>query len=340
MPSTQMNKLPFEVEQFIMENNDGKYAIWYHGGCNDGLLSAAVTMRMLIDQVGTPRENITVKSVTYGKEPRDFDEDTKAIFIVDFSYPPEVSNSLAQKLSGYVITIDHHASAIDKYLYFQPMRNNIQVFDTNLSGASLCWDTLIDYDFEIENPTAYALVLDVEDRDLWKFMRPNTKTIHLFLNSLMDKNNHKPEFIYDQFFVKNNPELYREYIKVGSFMKSLYDSTLRNFIGNVRKLKPICIEHKGNEIPVTLLACNVSAYMYVSDSGDYINNALPDYVEETDPNPVVMLYAINRHNVVKLSFRSVNGLAKSVAEHFDGGGHPNSGGGACTVNHLMEMLNG
>ena len=96
-----------------LKESEKKHLVLYHGSDLDGVFSAALI-------VGYYGENsVRCVPVNYGKEfPYDeIDNDTKFVWVVDFSFEDKM-NEIAQKLQlDYHITltwIDHHESAIRK----------------------------------------------------------------------------------------------------------------------------------------------------------------------------------------------------------------------------------
>ncbi|MDP2902096.1 MAG: DHH family phosphoesterase [Methylovulum sp.] len=96
------------------------------------------------------------------------------VYILDFCYSPEVIlNALetAQKIT----IIDHHLTAIaqfDDFFARQSIPQNLALhFDMNHSGCVLAWQHFFP---QTETP---AILLHIEDRDLWRFNLAGTQAI-------------------------------------------------------------------------------------------------------------------------------------------------------------------
>lgn len=320
----------------------GTYQIWYHGGCNDGLMSAAVTYSWLRN-MGVPKENIMAEPVSYRHTPKPFNN-PHGIFIVDFSIDPELLNQYAlqvgEQSGGFVLTIDHHDSALSKHSDWlvsnRAAENNLFIFDNNYSGAGLCYALF--YDSYPDQSVLPDAVADVQDRDLWKFERPNSREFHLFLLSLKLEDRYSPDYVSNYFMDGTDSMMqaaYNSAVEIGSSMKSMFDLTVRNIAEEAAT--GTLIDGEGNQIKT--IFCNVSAYMFISDTADHI---IKYELLRSDEPFVVMLYNVAKDGAIKLSFRSAdgksNGLAKRFAELFGGGGHPNSGGAYTTLERLAELL--
>jgi oligoribonuclease NrnB/cAMP/cGMP phosphodiesterase (DHH superfamily) len=170
----------------------------YHGNCADGFGAAWVVRKALGDQVEF------VPGV-YGEEPPDVTG--KNVILVDFSYKYDVLSSLAYKANS-IIVLDHHKSAAADLSRFEPFHAGIEqdtkhddgsvllgwktahdmaclqngpaiacCFDMERSGAMLAWDHF----FPDQEPP--ALLLHIEDRDLWLFKLEGTREIQANLFS-------------------------------------------------------------------------------------------------------------------------------------------------------------
>lgn len=104
----------------------------------------------------------------------------RAVFILDFSFAPEMLRRMAATAAS-VTQIDHHASArlawathlsgrADQLAtHTDPELPLTVMFDLNKSGARLAWEY-----FHGEAPVPLTLQ-HIEDQDLWRFTLPNTR---------------------------------------------------------------------------------------------------------------------------------------------------------------------
>jgi len=92
--------------------------------------------------------------------------DGRAVYILDFSFPPELMHTIEARAAKLVM-LDHHKSAADKLTGFA-CRCGVVHFDMAKSGARLAWD------FFQADRALPALVRYVEDRDIWTWQYPES----------------------------------------------------------------------------------------------------------------------------------------------------------------------
>lgn len=148
-----------------MQSND--VIVVHHGACLDGFTSAWVAWRYLVSQ---GIDNAEFFPAIFGGELPDVTD--KVVYMLDFSAPREVIVDMHAKAKSMLI-LDHHktAEAELKGLAFAK-------FDMNRSGAGMAWDH-----FFPEDPSRPWLVDYVEDRDLWRFRMPNSRTINAWIST-------------------------------------------------------------------------------------------------------------------------------------------------------------
>lgn len=145
--------------------NSDRPLVLYHAGCADGQGSAAAFYSKYPDAEFYP--------AAYGHPVPDVTG--RHVFMVDFSYPRAVVESLCD-LAASVTIIDHHKSA---FLDLQGLEhpNLVQCFNMDYSGAVLtwmwCWP----------GRRVPKMLAHIEDRDLWKFHLADTRTISAYLYS-------------------------------------------------------------------------------------------------------------------------------------------------------------
>lgn len=137
-----------------------KPLIIFHDNCADGFCSAWVAYSALGDDV-------ELYADTYGNKPPFQLAEDRDVYILDFSYPREDLIELHSNCSKLVV-LDHHKTAAAN-LEGLPYAT----FDMNRSGAGMTWDY-----FHPGCPRLWV-VNYVEDRDLWRFKLPNSKTVAL-----------------------------------------------------------------------------------------------------------------------------------------------------------------
>lgn len=133
-----------------------KTYILYHANCSDGMGAAYAAWKRIGDT-----EDTSYIAVQYGNPPPEM-EPLSSVYILDFSFDKETLMALKQKMAR-VIVIDHHKTA-------QEALEGVKdcIFDMSRSGAVLAWKF-----FHGDKPVP-EILLAIEDRDLWKFQRPDT----------------------------------------------------------------------------------------------------------------------------------------------------------------------
>lgn len=154
----------------------------YHSHCLDGFAAAWVVRKYHNDilisrywQIGSDIVRlpfIEFFAASYGYPPPDVRG--KSVIMVDFSYPRNVMEKIAEEALSLTV-FDHHKSAEEALREFSHPNARV-VFDMNRSGAGIAWDELIGG----ARPTWINFV---EDRDLWKFKYETTRPFCAALHS-------------------------------------------------------------------------------------------------------------------------------------------------------------
>lgn len=153
----------------------------YHANCADGF-GAAWVVRKYFGPAG-----VDFHPGVYNQPPPDVTG--RDVIVVDFSYPRPVLDEMA-KTARSILILDHHKSAAEDLaglpapgcdwentlMWVLAMgdageRKVSALFDMNRSGAGLAWG----FFFPCEWPP--ALLLHIEDRDLWRFELEHTREV-------------------------------------------------------------------------------------------------------------------------------------------------------------------
>ncbi len=135
--------------------------IIFHANCLDGFGAAYAAWLHFLDQSG--EEGCELHPASHGTDLPECDG--RKVYILDFSYRRKVMIELCERAES-VIVIDHHISAFKDMQGLDEELDNLTLsFDMDRSGAVLAWH-YFHPDREIPE-----LLLDVEDRDIWKFER-------------------------------------------------------------------------------------------------------------------------------------------------------------------------
>lgn len=140
-----------------------KTIVIFHDNCPDGFTSAWAAWK----KFGDDAEYIPASF--NGDGPPDL---TGAdVYIVDFSYPRDVTLAIKAEANALVV-LDHHKSAKANLEGIEGCH-----FDMERSGAGMTWDY-----FHPDTPRP-RLISYVEDRDLWRFSLPLSKEINAVITS-------------------------------------------------------------------------------------------------------------------------------------------------------------
>lgn len=142
-----------------------KTYVVYHFPCFDGFCAAWAARRALGEG-----DDVEFVPANYGDDMPEFPEDANVI-MVDVSWPRGDMLRLKESV-GDLVVLDHHHTARDNLSGLE-----FATFDMDKSGARLAWE----FFHPGEEPP--AIVRYVEDRDLWRFDLPHTRTIHAFLST-------------------------------------------------------------------------------------------------------------------------------------------------------------
>ena len=115
-------------------------------------------------------EDATYIPVNYGQHVPEIPAGTKELYIVDFSYPRDVCDMLAEQ---YELTvIDHHKTAKDAL-----EGASYAIFDMSKSGCALVWE-------HFTTDALPAILRYVQDRDLWLFKLKRSKEVNAYIATL------------------------------------------------------------------------------------------------------------------------------------------------------------
>jgi len=161
MPNTQDNKQEDNKTVHIIHHND-----------LDGICSAAiVSVSLEKDDLF----NVRFHETNYNRRPDvHLMKPGDAVFIVDFSYPPEemamIEAAVREHDGEYeIIWIDHHKTAAAYGYNYKGLRD---FTDFGLSGCELTWKWCFPY---FRTPTAVRLI---GDYDSWRLQMPSSKVFY------------------------------------------------------------------------------------------------------------------------------------------------------------------
>ncbi|AEF21402.1 hypothetical protein [Pseudomonas fulva] len=278
----------------------------YHANCADGFGAAWVVRKAL------GADNVDFHPGKYGEPAPEVEG--RDVIIVDFSYKRDQLLQLAHSARSILI-IDHHKSAAEDLAELPPAPATYSewleaqqplgaVFDMQRSGAGLAWD----YFFQGHHRP--ALINYIEDRDLWRFKRPDTRSIMASVFS------YPQDFkTWDWLMVSQMDELER----AGDDITRSHEKNVADLLQNTRRLTIA-----GHDVP----ALNCPHFM-ASDAGHILAQGEPFAACYSD-TPKGRVFSLRSQP---------EGLDVSeVAKLYDGGGHRNAAGFTVPFDH--ELVTG
>lgn len=146
-----------------------------HGGCADGAGAAWSAYRAL----GDGEDVIYIAGFHGGsKKTAPPIPQGATVYILDFSYPPDVMMEIA-KMASHVHVLDHHATALSMLGKWKEKPKNVFLhFDMVRSGAMMAWNW---FHPGVEAPD---IIKYVQEGDLWKYRLPQSHEEYAYLNTL------------------------------------------------------------------------------------------------------------------------------------------------------------
>lgn len=263
--------------------------IIYHDNCFDGFGAAWVATKALgrLEDVGGG-----LWPSKYGDEPPpDHILENLDVYLLDFSYPRTVMESLPSKCKS-VVCLDHHKTA-------QANCEGLDwcTFDMERSGAGLTWDH-----FYPDRPYP-NLIKYVQDRDLWKFECLESRAVHAYLESF-NKDFHTWDTLANEF----DHHLERA-ILGGNTILRFQQQKVKEMAGEMR-----IVDVGGYSVPVVNCPYNFGSLV-----GEYLNQHYPDY-------PFSAYYFDRQDGEQQWGLRSRGFDVSEVAKQFGGGGHQKAAG--------------
>ncbi len=272
--------------------------VLYHAHCTDGTGSKYAAWK----KFGSNAKYIAVQ---YGKPMPELEPGSE-IYIVDFSYPKATLEALnAQHAS--VVVLDHHKTA-EADLKDLPYCH----FNMDKSGCVMAWE-YFHPDVAVPN-----LLLDIQDRDLWLFKRPNSKAVHAGLQ-LLDGH------MADWDLAAIDSGHYVGLVNSGMTLLKRQDKAVKS-----------AVDHKVKVVHFSGCKCGlINANDLSSEIGAGIYNCPKLAVD------FALVYAITKDDEVLLSFRSKGEFdVSALAQKFGGGGHKNAAGAVIGIETLCKIIKG
>lgn len=278
----------------------------YHGKCVDGFTAAWAVWKALGD--------VEFHEGNYGAPPPDVIN--RDVIIVDFSYKRPVLEEMAAKCHTMVI-LDHHKTAMEDlkgfpepgttYSIGEMLRyqqdNNAPIavhalFDIERSGAGITWD------FFCPRKNRPALINYVEDRDLWRFKLPDSRSVNAYISAFNFSLTNWDSIAFDLEL----PISYEEAKNIGTTLIRKHDMDVVEMVAATKRSMTI----GGHVVPVA----NVPFTM-TSDAGNLLGQGVP----------FAATYCDTPHGRVFSLRSSRGGLdVAEIAQKYGGGGHEHAAG--------------
>lgn len=267
----------------------------YHGNCADGFTAAWVVRKAL-------GEDVEFHAGFYRDPPPDVKG--KDVYIVDFSYKPEIMQEILAEANN-VIHIDHHETAIQAmecvchkklFKFYSP--------ENTESGAMLAWK------YFFPDAPVPEIIKHVDDRDRWKFYLEGTREIAANMFSY--------EYTFENWdmLMQQDPDTQ---VREGSAIQ-------RRMVKDIKELSNVVVRRvniAGYNVP-----CANVPYQYGSDMCSFLAK-----------NEPFAAYYYDKPTHREFGLRSIPGgvnVAK-IAESFGGGGHATASGFKRTFDEAREF---
>ena len=298
-------------------------SIIYHKNCLDGLMAAYLTTKYLALQYNGDFSDQAYKlfPMHYGDPiPEEVINDSDELYIVDFSFPPEVLVTISN--IPKIVMLDHHESAAKKYGGYG---HYIIQYDTTLEGANVLFEKehsgcglVLKYlirDESLIDPLELGIAKAIEDRDLWKFTLPETKTICMVMDGL-----DKTVDAWDKFFKTTTDSQFYDLVEEAD-IKIKFSNNISESIA----AKATMIKFQGYDIPVVNTSINISEVGNIL-AGKY--------------NLSMSFFILTQSQEVVISMRSKSEEfdVSKLCSVYSGGGHLCAAGFKIPLSLLPDLL--
>lgn len=266
--------------------------------CPDGITSAVIASEAL--------GNAELLGYCYNMPLPNIDwQKYKSIYIVDFSFPPDVMKALLLKNSNSnVVVIDHHKTAAEN---LKNITGCYSIFDLSRSASELVWD------YFHPGELCPGIVFYVGDRDMWRWNLPDSKEINCALSSLRSRLG--GEQVYQQYRGFSLEQLHDELLPLG---RKIYQARQQR------------IAELATSFKYGFDSINKEYFLVgeIPEMDGYLTSDLAEnlYLNELRCLGYVVIYGENTFGV-SLRSRQGSGVDVSkIAKRFGGGGHFHAAG--------------
>jgi len=234
--------------------------------------------------------------------------DGRAVYILDFSFAPELMREIEQRAAKLVM-LDHHKSAAEKLTGFS-CRCGVVHFDMDKSGSRLAWE------FFQPDRALPDLVRFVEDRDIWKWEFAESAS---FLAAL-----------------DMEPYEFERWADIASFTPALLADFKARGHAMDEKFAKLCADIAAGAEPVIF---NGVPGLMVNAPGMF--HSLVGDILSRQSGTFALMWSAAKGGVIKAGLRSQRSYdCIPLAESMGGGGHAQACGFRMGAERLPELLAG
>lgn len=273
--------------------------VLYHANCFDGMGAYYAAWKKF-------GKEATYIAASYG-EPTPEMEPGSILYLLDFSYSKTIVGALSL-VHKQVVVLDHHKTA-EADLKDLSYPNLEIIFDMERSGAVIAWEYFHPQD------SVPDLLIYIQDRDLWKFKYPESKTIGAGLRSVpfdVEK--------WDRIIQGGHPAL-ETLREQGELILTLEDTLIDKFCQEVMWGKI-----GGYIVPII----NISTVFSEATAALLTKNSKAQFSA---------YFYIRKDGLVQFGLRSKGDMdVSAVATQYRGGGHKNAAGFVTDLNTLKTIV--
>lgn len=291
---------------------------FYHKDCTDGYFSGALLKRVF-EYVGKPYE---LHAVTYKDELLSFVKPGDYVVFADMSAKPEIVLQMAQIAFG-VSLYDHHDTAIRMFEnvpaeYFNGVNVGL-VFDESRCGAQLVFDELAFPCVRIGDLRHYKRLLDrvqTWDLQLPDAQRPEHRSFAAYCKAKLTSLRAVDDFL--NLYMVDGFTADQRVMEQARLLMETEDTQVQWAIDNALRVVTLEVPDGAGRVTTYHDVALVNAPKYLcTQIGRALENSFP----------IVMIYhetAMGR--VFRISSKKGGTIVNTIAEQFQGGGHPHAAG--------------
>lgn len=234
--------------------------------------------------------------------------DGRAVYILDFSFDPELMRGIEQRAAKLVM-LDHHKSAAEKLTGFS-CRCGVVHFDMGKSGSRLAWE------FFQADRALPDLVRFIEDRDIWKWEFEESAAFLAALDMEL--------------------QTFERWAEIASFTPAQLQDFMARGAAMDEKYRKLCADIAAGAQP---LVFNGVPGLMVNAPGMF--HSLVGDILSKQSGTFALMWSAAGNGMVKAGLRSQRDYdCIPLAESMGGGGHAQACGFRMSVDRLPELLRG